>query len=80
MLNTVWSFMIIRALVNRILYNRLTDETMDSPEDYIHKKSTATPTKGNNVSESSKNGKVVGSAELPVLPDELLTQRIGNTL
>jgi hypothetical protein len=74
MLNTVWSFMIIRALVNRILYNRLTDETMDSPEDYIHKK---TPTKGN-LPESGKNGKVVGIGE--VVADELLTQRIGNTL
>lgn len=36
-LNLIWSFMILRALVNRMIYNRLTDETMDRPEEYEQK-------------------------------------------
>ena len=33
-LNVVWTFMIIRALVNRYVHKRMTDETMDHPSDY----------------------------------------------
>ena len=34
LLNVVWSFMIVRALTNALIYRRITDETMERPRDY----------------------------------------------
>lgn len=40
MLNIAWSVMIIRAIINRFLYSRLTDETMESPHEFDQQNSS----------------------------------------